>query len=208
MTNNYFKVYSNGNRRFEVTLEFYLDGERYSTPRAIIDTGCPTSLIPANILFGIYGDMNSPEVRSKMREEKAIAISKGYRRYTHRGIGNSTKSIGVGNTFEDILNNKRVVFERDATNISINHCSIQDTKVRISYDDLGITLIGYELLKQLDIHMGLSSDRRMCIVGCPRQQFNNEYLKALEETFGLATTLGAYAFRSKIKDNENGGIKQ
>ncbi len=53
----------------------------------------------------------------------------------------------------------------------------------INYDRASNILIGMDILKEWDIHIGTIDTGETIFLGCPKGQINDEYLQELEKTF-------------------------
>lgn len=76
-------------------------------------------------------------------------------------------------------------FEHEVDNLVINGYSLGPRKIGINYDRTGNILIGMDILKMLDIHMGTDSNGEFIMLACDKDKLTLEYLQALKETFGI-----------------------
>lgn len=79
-----------------------------------------------------------------------------------------------------------VTFRHDSLEIDFRGICLKKDSVKISYDRTGNILIGMDLLSQMDIHIGHSRTLgKTVFLACPHDGINSDYLKMLNEHFGL-----------------------
>ena len=195
-SNNYFNLVLKDNRLTAVAEFSVGDGNSY-IPKAFLDTGCKTSLIPARYLYGTYLDYKNEAIKTFMREEKKKAIEAGYPTSHVVGIGMSLRSQTNKLSFEDIMEDKSVVFCRRVSNFTLNGCKIPDSDLWFSYDIQGTVLLGFDVLSKLHHYMGVGKSGDFHLIAST--SINDDYLRAIDKEFGLATTFGAYSYREFIR---------
>lgn len=172
-----------------------------------IDTGCPYSTIPIQRL-----NMSASQVEPYKRNDANKLISdiqhhmrNGYamKQAIQKESKNSFKlSYGVESggrkhkplnllSVQDIMNASEISFKHKATDIDFNGINIPDREIYINYDRMGNILIGMDILKDWDIHMGTIDTGETIFLGCPKDQINDEYLQELENTFHIAADINA-----------------
>lgn len=149
--------------------------------KAKLDTGCNVSCIPFQPAF------------NKTYEESL--------KYKKSAIDNNLPyllSYGISDTSEQRKYDKKLVNEGKLleckalkfkhSNVSMLLNGYQFTHdIHINYDRTGNLLIGMDILKNFDIHTGISKvNGENVLIGCLRDNITPEYLTALEEHFGYA----------------------
>lgn len=184
MKNKYIEIKLNKNNEFRTTAEITVLGNKYSNINVKIDTGCPCSVIPVSKL-GISS------IKAKILKEIAIADN------------NIKKSIGFGvndtdeykrkakEDFEkgNYANLKSVSFTHKVDNFLISGVPIINDTIRVSYDGVGNILIGMDILKNWDIHIGTIGTGETYFIACPMSQLNDEYYRELNKTFGIGDNI-------------------
>lgn len=148
-----------------------------------IDTGAETTLIP---LAGRIG------LDESIMDIKYRDIKNGVPSSVSHGIETDPRSLRYPKTDEEKLKCKHLVFKKEHTKIRVSGLELNDQAVYVSYDRSGTILLGMDVLKDWDIHIGKSviSDR-IVFLGCPRDRINPQYLEALEKEFKLGTTINS-----------------
>lgn len=152
----------------------------------LIDTGCGITNISVRRIPMEYKES------LKLKEE---AILSGARARVSIGVNNTEaevqstlKLIKTG----EIINCKLVSFEQDISRLVVSGFNVGDRTVMMSFDREGIPLLGMDILKDWDIHIGKSViSGKVIFLGCPRDRINPQYLEALEKEFRLGTTISS-----------------
>lgn len=161
-----------------------------------IDTGCPYTSIPIKKL-GI-----SPEkaLEWKKRDIEDSNIQKKI-------------SYGVNDTeeqkelYREMLKQGKyeelpaVTFLHSGLTMSFDGVKINSSSVKVSYDRTGNILIGMDILKNWDIHMGTTKNGKTVLLACPKDQLNDEYFLELNNLFELGDDiLGAVCYPTGDED--------
>lgn len=180
MRNKYIKIKLNQNNEFRTTADLTLLGNTYFDVNVKIDTGCPRTVIPVSKL-GIS--------KFKASIMKAVAIADD----------NVSKTIGFGvndteeykkkakEDFEkgNYTNLKSVSFTHKVEDFFISNVHITKDTVRVNYDGVGNILIGMDIMKDWDIHIGTTSGNETFFLACPKSSLNDEYYFELNRLFGI-----------------------
>ena len=67
---------------------------------------------------------------------------------------------------------------------------LKDT-VRVNYDGVGNVLIGMDIMKDWDIHIGTISSGETFFLACPKDSLNDDYYIELNRLFGICNTIAA-----------------
>ena len=89
-------------------------------------------------------------------------------------------------------------FVHNVKNIRINDVPMGDFQLRLNYHRTGNILIGMDILKTWDIHIGKIKSGETILLACPYNQINDEYLLELERTFKLGTIVSSACVRNEI----------
>lgn len=71
----------------------------------------------------------------------------------------------------------------------IDNVPITKDAVRVNYDGVGNVLIGMDVMKDWDIHIGTTSTGETLFLACPQDQLNDEYFRELNRIFGIGDSV-------------------
>lgn len=146
-----------------------------------IDTGCPYTSIPIKKL----GISAKTALKWKQRDINDDSIQKQI-------------SYGVNDTDEQKEQYKAmlrqgeyeklpaVTFVQRGLIMDFNGIEIESPTVKVSYDRTGNILIGMDILKNWDIHIGTIENGETYLLACPKDQLNDEYFIELNRLFGIS----------------------
>lgn len=162
--------------------------------RAKIDTGAYYSLIPLKTLA--ISDRKCEEIKKDLvtRSDIPEVIISGVED-TYRGKNLSSMTV------DDKILFKGLAFLVNIDNISLNGYFLGSSDIFVSCDTQGDILIGMNILKIFDIHIGLSKIcGKVVFLGCLKSNITSEYLFQLEKHFGYTTMerKNATLFRNKV----------
>lgn len=141
-----------------------------------IDTGCSISVIP----MGVFGWSSS-----KYRELKRKDIENNVYSIASYGVETGGMKHKKPVTFEEKLNCTALKFEHKLSEFSIGGMKIHHDCIFVNYDRRGNILIGMDILKDWDIHIGTIHTGETIFLACPYDQINEAYFMELEQVFGL-----------------------
>lgn len=175
-----------------ITLPFHFN-KQFNAP-AKIDTGC------AYTNFSYKALENKGVALNKLDKDELIELENKAKQYKKQAIDAdlATKtSFGVNDSIEYINLQKELYRNKnylDCTAISFIHpiksiylggYEVPVEEIKISYDRPKSILIGMDILKNFDIHTGISKvNGENVLIGCLRDNITPEYLTTLEEHFG------------------------
>jgi hypothetical protein len=160
---------------------------------AVIDTGCQTSLISADLIYIFLSDKERLDAKAEWMNCRNHRFSSGVESANKR----------IANEYR--VDNPRVVIENKFSNIRINGVKIENDSLYVSYDTTRIALIGIGIIKYWDMHIGKDiKTNKITLLACPYNQLNDEYFEALENTFGISSNIQSSFIRNKL----NKGDKQ
>lgn len=141
-----------------------------------IDTGCSISTIPLS-KFELPDSM-----LSKLKSED---INSGIDYLISYGVETGGRKHAIPKTYDDKMACTALKFKHTVSNFEISGVSISHDSLYINYDRSGNILIGMDILKDWDIHIGTIDTGETIFLGCPKEQINNGYLQELENTFNI-----------------------
>lgn len=160
-----------------------------------IDTGCMKTSIPIKKI--LIGTQSIKELKAFKLKQDAINNNIQYER-----------SYGVSDTasirkHDDMLISQgkliectSLKFKQKADIFEIANFSLGSPIIGVNYDRTGNILIGMDIMKDWDIHIGKDVKTQETIfLACPYNNINEEYLIALEDHFGIGTTVSSAVFR-------------
>ena len=80
-------------------------------------------------------------------------------------------------------------FEHVVSNFNIAGVKVNTSKICLNYNRNGNILIGMDILKDWDIHIGTIETGETIMLACPKENLNEEYYRALQEYFGIGRSL-------------------
>lgn len=141
-----------------------------------IDTGCSISTIPLKRL-------KVSDTLCKIL--KGIDISNCIPYYISYGVESGGLKHTVPQTDGEKMNCPAIKFEHGISDLTIAGVKIPCEKICLNYDRRGNILIGMDILKNLDIHMGVSKvSGKYLFLASDKEEISKEYLEALKLNFG------------------------
>lgn len=215
MMNKHFIKIEMHNNEFRITKsQFTLLGMTFIDVNCKIDTGCSYSTIPlirlnipssqvkaykrhdANNLINILQN----HVNNGMSIKDAINTEIGRSFKLSYGVesgGMTHKPINFLN-IQDIINEPAISFKHKIQDIEFNTVEIPDRDIFVNYDRKGNILIGMDILKDWNIHMGTLDTGETIFLGCLKDQMSDIYIQELEDTFHISSDINAHIIRNKI----------
>lgn len=161
-----------------------------------IDTGCPYTSIPIKKL----GISSEKALEWKKRDIEDNNIQKQI-------------SYGVNDTdeqkeqYREMLKQGKyeelpaVTFLHRGLTMNFDGVEIKSSSVNVSYDRTGNILIGMDILRNWDIHIGTTKYGKTVLLACPKDQLNDEYFLELNNLFELGDDiLGAVCYPTGDED--------
>ena len=180
MKNDYLKIIMTDRNEFRTTADLSFRGTDYTKVDVKIDTGCGYSSFPVSRL-GIspteayllkVSDSADPAIR------KAISFGVNDSKLKREEDKKKFKS----KMYMDLTS---VTFRHSITGLSIGNYDIGDVDVRISYDRTGNILIGMDILKSLDVHIGTIETGETVLLGCNKGMLTQGYRDELNSLFDV-----------------------
>ncbi|MCR4789215.1 MAG: hypothetical protein K5888_11560 [Lachnospiraceae bacterium] len=180
MRNEYLKVIMSDRNEFRTTADLSFKGTDYTKLDVKIDTGCGYSSLPVSRL----GLTSSEAYLLKVADSADPSVKKSI-------------SFGVNDSKlkreEDKRKFKRkmymdlsgVTFKHNLSGLSIGSYPIGDCDIRISYDRTGNILIGMDILKLLDVHMGTIGTGQTILLACRKGKLSQAYREELNKLFDV-----------------------
>ena len=143
-----------------------------------IDTGCSISTIPLKRL-------KVSDNLCKSLKQNDIVKQVSY--FLSYGIESGGLKHKAPATDIEKLNCPAMKFEHKISNFKIGGVKISADKMCLNYDRKGNILIGMDILKDWDIHIGISkATGKSLFLACPMGNRGKEYFGELERHFGIS----------------------
>lgn len=194
MKNNYIKIVLNENNEFRAKAKIAIPNINILGSNDVIvkiDTGCPYTSFPVKKLG--MSDKNAQIYKQLDSNDTSI------KKHISFGVNDSQQK---RENDRILFRNKQymqltsVTFEHSDVAIKLMDIDINTSSVKISYDRTGNILIGMDILKNWDIHIGTIDNPDLTdevgqtiFLGCPRNQMNDAYLSELDRLFGTITSM-------------------
>lgn len=194
MQNRYVRSVLDKNNEFRVEADFVIFDIMAFGTDVKLDTGATSTFVPIRTV----GGLSSLEIQNlKYKDIKDKNIIRIYSRgiETGKNIVQEPKSIAEAMEFRNIS------FRHTLESLSIGGVRLGDTEANINYNFNGNILIGMDIMKNWDIHIGRNKHGETVFIGCPYSQLNQNYYLAIEKEFGLATTINAVVIKNNINKN-------
>lgn len=181
MKSDFIKIFLDKHNEFKVDITIsipHLSSGLFNTV-AKIDTGCAYSSIPIKRL----GFDNEDCFNFKIKD----CSNNDVKKCTSFGVNDSESkrredSARIRNA--DYLGLNSVSFVHSYSNLILNDCIIGDGDVRLNYDRVGNILIGMDILKQLDFHIGRDNQTgKTLLLACPLDNINDSYINEMRYCF-------------------------
>lgn len=149
-----------------------------------IDTGCSKTNIPVQSM----GMSHDSAMEYKWKDLNNSEI----KHYMTFGVNDSAEYrqlVAHEMSTEQLMDVRAVSFRHRNVEIEIGGIRIKKA-ISVNYDRTGNVLIGMDILSQLDMHIGKSKilDKTV-LLACPYTMLNDDYYRALEDHFGLGSSL-------------------
>lgn len=195
MMNKFIKIVmksdTKGGGSFNTFASFKLDNitTSFNNVSVKIDTGCSVSTVPL-AKFSLLGPI--------LNQLKNDDIMNGIDYMLSYGVESGGKKHNIPKTYNDKMACEALKFKHTVLDFEINGINILNDILYVNYNRKGNILIGMDILKDWDIHMGTIDSGETIFLGCPKDQINDEYLQELERTFHIASDINAMIIRNKI----------
>lgn len=194
---NYIKVQFKPNRNgiggsFPVKISLKLDNLPYELKNidAKIDTGCSISVIH---LAKIQNNTSSLIQLKDNDLRNNVSYLESY------GVETGGTKHSALITHNDKLNCPALKFRHRANNFSIAGMNLGDIDIHVNYNRKGNILIGMDIIKKWDIHIGEDKDGNLVMLACPRDKITKEYYNEVNKLFDLGDKL----LDASISQSEN-----
>lgn len=190
MKNNYIKSVMNHKNEFRIDAYFKLFGTLIKVDDLKIDTGCGKSVFPFKRL-GVFSD----EEAGRYKYEDVLNNTPYILSYVVETGGHRHSR---PQTIEEKLECTAMGFCKEIKEFTVCGMELGNIEIRINYDRKGNLLLGMDILKTWDIHIGKIKSGETILLACPYNQINDEYLLELERTFKLGTIVSSANVRNEI----------
>ena len=184
MNKKYIKHRLTHKNEFRAKAQFRLFGIDYYDVDVKIDVGCPKTTI-------LTRKIGISETKSQLMKEKAL-FDESVKKSPSFGV-NDTESFRrqvKANFKKGIYADVNAIsFQYDIHDLFICGMNVNHDKVKVNFDRTGNILIGMDILKNWDIHIGTIETGETIFLACPKDQINDEYLLELEKLFRIGTSI-------------------
>lgn len=187
MKNNFIKIVLNQKNEFRTLANIAIPSigvTGFEDINVKIDTGCSYTSIPVQKL-GL-----SEEIARHYK--KLDSDNNSIKKEISFGVNDSTDK---RNMDKHLYKNKEymkltsITFVHSDVTLRIMDMEINVDNVKLSYDRTGNILIGMDILKNWDIHIGKTASGETLFLACPLNQLNDEYYKELSNLFDIGKPL-------------------
>lgn len=191
---------------FNAVADFNLDniGTDFSNVSVKIDTGCSISTIPLarfKIKQTSYKKLKKQDIRNKVYSLRTFGVETGINKPP------------APKDEKEMLECTALKFQHRINDFEINGVPINAEFIYINYDRTGNILIGMDILKDWDIHIGtvrtpnLKETGKTFFLACPLSQLNDEYYGELNRLFLTGDKIIRSPAVSLIESSDNTQIK-
>lgn len=165
---------ANGGGVFETTATFKLDNLPviFENITIKIDTGCSVSTIPL-AKFKAYRPICEKLKSDDLKNNVSYIIS--------YGVETGSTRPAIPQTFTELMNCPALKFKHNLSIFEICGVKINFPHIHLNYNRTGNILIGMDILKEFDIHIGKDKDGKSIFIACPFDSINEDYLSRLNE---------------------------
>lgn len=181
MMSNYIKIKMNPSKKgnggsFYVRASYKLENIEAPFENILvkIDTGCAVSTIPLG--------KQPNEIRIQQKKNDILNNTEYLKSY---GVETGGEEHPESVTFEEKLADKAYKFKHKISNFLIGGMKINTDSIYLNYDRKGNILIGMDILKDWDIHIGTVQNGETIFLACPKDQLNDDYYRELNSVFGI-----------------------
>lgn len=191
-----------------------------------VDTGCPYTTIPIkrlNIPDDLALTLKSNDIDLLInnilkKENKGCSIKDAINseRNSTFKISYGVERGGMKNPLPDfkdkdsLLNCTSISFKHTLSNIILSRKDGDDIfrydlgqkDVFINYDRMGNILLGMDIMKNWDIHIGTVDTGETIFLACPKDKINEEYLLEFERLFHVHSLIDSTIIRQKIEQTK------
>lgn len=169
-------------------------GKDFNNVMFKIDTGCSFSTIPLKKLLVFNNDT--------LNKYKSDDILSGVKSMITYGVESGGKEHKIPETFDEKMKCEAIKFEHKLTNFSLGNYIMPDLNIYVNYNREGNILIGMDIIKLFDIHIGTSNitGKETLIAVLKSQKDKSDYYKALYEHFDLIR--GSLVYAEKLRNSD------
>lgn len=195
MMNNFIKIpminrkFGGGTFNVDASFDLCLTGVRmnFSETPVKIDTGCDLSTIPLGKTgYPYLKELKKRDILNNVDSTLSFGVESGGRPYK--------KPV----TLQEKMDCSAIKFRHKIENLTICGMPLGSVSIFVNYDRTSNILIGMDILKTWDIHIGKIKSGETILLACPYNQINDEYLLELERTFRLGTIVSSAYVRNEI----------
>lgn len=180
MKNKYIKISLNDKNEFRTQADFQIFGVSYNKIDVKLDTGCPQTTI-------LTQKLGIPAERSAILKQQDID-DPSIKKFPSFGVNDSKefKNMVKGQFRKGVYaGTSAISFNHFIDRISVCGMNVNVETVKVNYDRTGNILIGMDIMKHWDIHIGEILTGETIFLACPREQLNAEYYAELSRLFNI-----------------------
>jgi len=178
MMNDFLKIELSSKNEFRTVASFELNGLSFTNVDVKIDTGCPRTSFPV-LKLGI-SDEDAYRMKEKDCSDESVQKRISFGVNDSKLKREEDKKKFKARRFMEL---NSISFKHTALNFALGGVSIGNFPVSVSYDRTGNILIGMDILKNLEIHIGESSEGKTFLLASPLKHHSETYLAELEKLF-------------------------
>lgn len=151
-----------------------------------IDTGCSVSVIPLakfRIPQFMLNKMKYNDIKSGIDYLESYGVETG-------GIRHKSPE-----TYKEKMECTALKFKHAVSDFEIDGVPISHEYMYVNYDRKSNILIGMDILKNWDIHIGTAGIGKTIFLACPKDQMNDDYLQELQNIFSITSQIDALILR-------------
>lgn len=180
MKNNYIELVLTAKNEFRAEASFEINGMLFSKVNVKVDTGCPRTSFPM-LKLGI-SDTEAYKLKVRDCGDKRVAKSISFGVNDTKQKKDEDKKKFKSQRYMEL---NSISFKHTAIDFSLNDLSLGDIDVLVSYDRVGNILIGMDILKKLEIHIGTLATGETVLLACSKDNLSDEYRLRLNSLFDV-----------------------
>lgn len=184
MRSSYIELKLTDKNEFRAEAAFEINGMVFSKVNVKIDTGCPRTAFPM-LRLGL-SDSEAYKLKAQDCANNSIAKSISFGVNDTRQKKEEDKRRFRAKRYMDL---NSISFRHTAEKFNLDGLDMGDIDVLVSYDRVGNILIGMDILKNLEMHIGTLQTGDTVLLACLRNNISDEYRKRLNSLFDVREVL-------------------
>ncbi|MBQ9438488.1 MAG: hypothetical protein IJU50_09150 [Lachnospiraceae bacterium] len=180
MKNSYMELILTAKNEFRAEAAFQINGMFFDKVNVKIDTGCPRTSMPM-LKLGL-SDFEAYKLKAQDCGDKSIAKSISFGVNDSKQKKEEDKKKFKAKRYMELGS---ISFRHTAKNFVLDDLDMGDIDVLVSYDRVGNILIGMDILKNLEIHIGTLQTGETVLLACQKGDLSDEYRERLNQLFDV-----------------------